>query len=96
MRNRPTKKNSYRYAALCGLAMGTAIGTSLAITQRMTGHHRMPNLKTWRRALIAKHGEVQGAFLAARGFFSSQSVIMSAGRRTSRRSPMTHVQKKGG
>jgi hypothetical protein len=65
MRNRPTKK-SYKYAALCGLAMGTAIGTSIAITQRMTGHHRMPNLKTWRRALIAKHGEVQGAFLAAR------------------------------
>jgi hypothetical protein len=66
MRNRPTNKNRYRYAALCGLAMGMAIGTSLAITQRMTGHHRMPNLKTWRRALIAKHGEVQGAFLAAR------------------------------
>ena len=66
MRNRPTNKNSYRYAALCGLAMGTAIGTSLAITQRMARHHRMPNLKTWRRALIEKHGEVQGAILAAR------------------------------
>ncbi len=26
----------------------------------------MPNLKTWRRALIEKHGEVQGAILAAR------------------------------
>jgi hypothetical protein len=26
----------------------------------------MPNLKTWQRALIEKHGEVQGAILAAR------------------------------
>jgi hypothetical protein len=26
----------------------------------------MPNLKTWQRALIEKHGEIQGAFLAAR------------------------------
>ncbi len=66
MRNRPTNKNRYRYAAFCGLAMGTAIGTSIAITQRMARHHWMPNLKTWRRALIAKHGEVQGAILAAR------------------------------
>ncbi len=65
MHNRPTSKKRYQYAALCGLAMGTAIGTSLAIAQRMTGHHRMPNLKTWRRALIARHGEVEGAFLAA-------------------------------
>ncbi len=66
MRNRQTNKNRYGYAALCGLAMGTAIGTSVAITQRMARHHRMPNLKTWQRALIAKHGEVQGAILAAR------------------------------
>ncbi|HEX9133697.1 MAG TPA: L-2-amino-thiazoline-4-carboxylic acid hydrolase [Ktedonobacteraceae bacterium] len=66
MRNRPTNKKRNRYAALCGLAMGTAIGTSIAITQRMARHHRMPNLKTWRRALIEKHGEVQGAILAAR------------------------------
>lgn len=66
MFNRPTNTNRYRYAALCGLAMGTAIGTSIAITQRMARHHQMPNLKTWRRALIEKHGEVQGAILAAR------------------------------
>ncbi len=66
MRNRPTNKKRYGYAALCGLAMGTAIGTSIAITQRMARHHRMPNLKTWQRALIEKHGEVQGAILAAR------------------------------
>src|SRR5512135_1916497 len=66
MFNRPTNTNSYRYAALCGLAMGTAIGTSIALTQRMARHHQMPNLKTWRRALIEKHGEVQGAILAAR------------------------------
>ena len=66
MRNRPTSKNSYRYAALCGLAMGTAIGTSIALTRRMARHHQMPNLKIWRRALTEKHGEVQGAILAAR------------------------------
>jgi L-2-amino-thiazoline-4-carboxylic acid hydrolase-like protein len=64
MRNRPIPKN--RYAALCGLAMGTAIGTSIAITQRMSRQHQMPNLKTWQRALIEKHGEVKGAILAAR------------------------------
>lgn len=66
MRTRTTSKNRYRYAALCGFAMGTAIGTSIALTQRMAKHHRMPNLKTWQRALIEKHGEVQGAILAAR------------------------------
>ena len=66
MRNRPTNKKSYRYAVLCGLAMGSAIGTSIALTQRMARHHRMPNLKIWQRALIEKHGEVQGAILAAR------------------------------
>ena len=66
MRNRSTNKNRYRYAALCGFVMGTAIGTSIAITQRVARHHRMPNLKTWQRALIEKHGEVQGAILAAR------------------------------
>jgi hypothetical protein len=66
MRNRTTNNNSYRYAALCGLAMGIAIGTSIAITQRMARHHQMPNSKTWQRALIEKHGEVQGAILAAR------------------------------
>jgi L-2-amino-thiazoline-4-carboxylic acid hydrolase len=66
MRNRPTSKNRYRYAALCGLAMGTAVGTSIAITQRMARHHRMPNLNVWQRALIEKHGEVKGAILTAR------------------------------
>lgn len=66
MHTRPTSKRSYHYAALCGLAMGTAIGTSLVITQRMASRHRMPNLKVWRRALIDRHGEVQGAILAAR------------------------------
>jgi L-2-amino-thiazoline-4-carboxylic acid hydrolase len=66
MRIRPTNNNRYRYAALCGLAMGTAIGTSIALNQRMIRHHRMPNLKTWQRALIEQHGEVQGAILAAR------------------------------
>jgi hypothetical protein len=66
MRKRQTNINKYGYAALCGLTMGTAIGTNIAITQRMAGHHQMPNLKTWQRALIAKHGEVQGAILAAR------------------------------
>ncbi len=66
MRNRPTNEKRYGYAALCGLAMGTAIGTSIAITQRMAKHHQVPNLKTWQRALIEKHGEVQGAILAAR------------------------------
>jgi hypothetical protein len=66
MRNRPTSNNRYKYAILCGLAMGTAIGTSNALTQRMAKHHRMPNLKTWQRDLIEKHGEVQGAILAAR------------------------------
>jgi len=65
MRTRPTNKKRYRYAALCGFAMGTAIGTSIAITQRMARHHWMPNLKVWQRALIEKHGEVQGAMLAA-------------------------------
>jgi L-2-amino-thiazoline-4-carboxylic acid hydrolase len=66
MRSRSIPKNRYRYAALCGLAMGTAIGTSIAITRRMARHHRMPNLNVWQRALIEKHGEVQGAILAAR------------------------------
>jgi L-2-amino-thiazoline-4-carboxylic acid hydrolase-like protein len=66
MHNSATSKKSYQYAALCGLAMGTAIGTSIAIIQRMAMHHRMPNLKAWQKALIAKHGEVQGAILAAR------------------------------
>ncbi len=46
--------------------MGTAIGTSIAITQRMARHHRLPNLNVWQRALTEKHGEVQGAILAAR------------------------------
>jgi hypothetical protein len=32
----------------------------------MARQHGMPNLKTWQRALIEKHGEVQGAILAAR------------------------------
>ncbi len=66
MRNSPTNNKRYRGAILCGLAMGTAIGTSIALTQRMARHHRMPNLKVWQRALIEKHGEVQGAILAAR------------------------------
>lgn len=66
MCNRQTNINRYGYAALCGLAMGTAIGTSIAITQQMARHHRMPNLNVWQRALIEKHGEVQGAILAAR------------------------------
>ena len=66
MHNRATSKKSYQYAAFCGLAMGTAIGTSIALIQRMAMHHRMPNLKAWQKALIAKHGEVQGAILAAR------------------------------
>ena len=66
MHNRATSKKSYQYAALCGLAMGMALGTSIAIIQRMAMHHRMPNLKAWQKALIAKHGEVQGASLAAR------------------------------
>jgi hypothetical protein len=65
MRNRTTNNNSYRYAAFCGLAMGTAIGTSIALTQRMARHHQMPNSKTWQRALSEKHGEVHGAILAA-------------------------------
>lgn len=47
MRTRPTKNNRYRYAILCGLALGTAIGTSIAINQRMTRHPRMSNLKIW-------------------------------------------------
>ncbi len=66
MRKRQTNINKYGYAALCGLAMGTAIGTSIAITRRMARHHQMPNLNVWQRALIEKHGEVQGAILAAR------------------------------
>src|SRR5512135_3102877 len=66
MRNRRTNKYSFRHAALFGLTMGTAIGTSIALTQRMARHHRMPNLKTWQRALIEKHGEVQGAIHASR------------------------------
>lgn len=60
MPNRPANNQRCRYAALCGFAMGTAIGTSIAMSRRM------PNLKTWQRALIEKHGEVQGAILAAR------------------------------
>ena len=66
MHNRATSKKSYHYATLCGLAMGTAIGTSIAIIQRMAMHHRMPNLKIWRRVLIEQHGEVLGVLLAAR------------------------------
>ncbi len=66
MRNRPTNKNSYRQAVLFGLTIGTAIGTSIALTQRITRHVRMPNQEVWQRALIEKHGEVQGAILAAR------------------------------
>ena len=66
MRKRQTNINYYGYAALCGLVMGTAIGTSIAIKQQMARHHRMPNLNVWQRALIEKHGEVQGAILAAR------------------------------
>ena len=66
MRSRPTKKKRCGDAMLCGLVLGTAIGTSIAITQRVAQHHRMPNLKIWQRALIEKHGEVQGAILAAR------------------------------
>lgn len=65
MRKRQTTINKYGYAALCGLTMGTAIGTSIAIKQQMARHHRMPNLNVWQRALIEKHGEVQGAILAA-------------------------------
>ena len=66
MRNRPTNTKSYRHAVLIGLTIGTAIGTSIILTKRMARHHRMPNLKTWQRALIEKHGEVKGAILAAR------------------------------
>ena len=66
MPNRPASSKRYRYAALCGFATGTAIGTSIAMSRRMAGHRRMPNLATWQRALIEKHGEVQGAILAAR------------------------------
>ena len=66
MRNGSTDNNSYKGAILCGLTLGTAIGMSIALTQRMAGHRRMPNLKTWQRALIEKHGEVQGAIIAAR------------------------------
>ncbi len=47
MRNRPTNKNRYRYAALCGLAMGTAIGTSIAITQRMEQHLTERGILLW-------------------------------------------------
>jgi hypothetical protein len=46
--------------------MGATIGTVIVLTQRMVMRHRMPNLITWQRALIEKHGEVQGAILAAR------------------------------
>jgi hypothetical protein len=46
--------------------MGTAIGTSIALAQRTAKHLRILNLKDWQRALIKKHGEVQGAILAAR------------------------------
>src|SRR5215467_7701804 len=66
MRTRPTNKNRYKYAVVCGLAMGTAIGTSIALTQRMARHHQMPNLTVWQQALIETHGEVQGAMLEAR------------------------------
>ena len=64
MRNRRT--NSLRDAALFGITMGATIGTVIVLTQRMVMRHRMPNLITWQRALIEKHGEVQGAILAAR------------------------------
>ncbi len=66
MRNSRTNKNSYRDAVLFGLTMGTTIGTSIVLTRQMMMRHRMPNLKVWQRALIEKHGEVQGAILAAR------------------------------
>ncbi len=66
MHSRPSGINRYRYAALCGLAIGTAIGTGIAITQRLARHSMMPNLKIWRRALIEKYGEVQGTLLTAR------------------------------
>ena len=66
MRNRPTNNKSYRDAALLGLTVGSAIGTSIALTQRMARRPRMPNLKTWQRALSEKHGEVRGTILAAR------------------------------
>ncbi len=65
MCNRRTNINSYRDAALFGLTIGTAIGTGIVLTQQMVGQHRMPNLKAWQKALIEKHGEIQGAFLAA-------------------------------
>lgn len=66
MPNRPTNNSRYRYAILCGLALGTAIGTSIAFSQRIARGHQMPNLKVWQRALIEKQGEFRGAFLAAR------------------------------
>ncbi len=63
MRNRRT--NNYREVILFGLTLGTAVGTGIVLTQRMVGQHRMPHLKAWQKALIEKHGEIQGAFLAA-------------------------------
>lgn len=66
MCNSTTSNNGYRYAAFYGLAIGTAIGTSIVLTQQIMMRNRMPNLKVWQRALIEKHGEVQGALLAAR------------------------------
>jgi len=66
MHTRPTFKKRSQYAALCTFVMGTAVGASIALIQRMAGRHQMPNLKVWQKALIAKHGEVQGAILAAR------------------------------
>jgi hypothetical protein len=66
MCNSTTSNNGYRYAAFYGLAIGTAIGTSIVLTQQIMMRNRMPNLKVWQRALIEKHGEVQGAILAAR------------------------------
>lgn len=66
MRTKPTDKTRNRYAILGGFAMGATMGTSIAFNQRMARRHRMPNLKTWQRALIEEYGEVQGAILAAR------------------------------
>ncbi len=74
MRNRLANNNSCRDAILFGLTIGTAVGTGIVLTQRKLMHHRMPNLKTWQQALIEKHGEVQGAFLAARTRTRSQAL----------------------
>jgi hypothetical protein len=61
MRNRPSGKRSYRFVALCTFTMGTAIGMSIALIQRVAGRHHMPNLKAWQMVLIARYGEVSGS-----------------------------------